>query len=86
MFHRKAAKTHMEVTAPMTGRAIPLEQVPDPVFSDRILGDGLAIFPEEGTVFSPVSGEVSSVAETGHAYGFHSDDGWRSWSMWGWIR
>lgn len=64
-----------QIIAPMTGRAVPLEDVPDPVFADKVLGDGLAIRPEEGKVYSPVDGRVSSVAETLHAYGFVSDDG-----------
>ena len=64
-----------QITAPLTGRAVSLENVPDPVFADKVLGDGLAILPEEGRVYSPVAGTVSSVAETLHAYGFASDDG-----------
>lgn len=65
----------LSVIAPLNGRAITLDQVPDAVFSEKMLGDGLAILPKEGKLYSPVSGEVSSVAETLHAYGFSSDDG-----------
>ena len=63
------------VFAPLTGQAVPLDQVPDEVFSGKVLGDGLGILPEEGKVYSPVNGEISSVAETLHAYGFTSEDG-----------
>lgn len=63
------------VTAPLSGRTVPLDQVPDPVFSEKVLGDGLAIIPENGKILSPVNGEVVSVAATRHAYGFQSDDG-----------
>lgn len=38
----------MSVLAPLTGQIITLEQVPDPVFSGKMLGDGIAIVPEEG--------------------------------------
>ena len=59
----------------MIGRVLPLSEVPDPVFSDRILGDGCAILPEDGNIYSPVDGVISSIAETRHAYGFLSKDG-----------
>ena len=62
------------ILAPLTGKAVPLEQVPDAVFSQKILGDGVAIIPEDGKIYAPVNGEVASVAETLHAYGFTSDD------------
>ncbi len=62
------------ILAPLTGKAVPLEEVPDAVFSQKILGDGMAIIPEDGKIYAPVNGEVVSVAETLHAYGFSSDD------------
>ena len=63
------------VLAPLSGRAVPLEQVPDDVFSRKILGDGVAVIPSDGRIVAPVDGEVASVSETRHAYGFTSDDG-----------
>ena len=66
---------HKSLLAPLSGKAVPLEQVPDDVFSQKILGDGIAINPTDGKVYAPVNGEISSVAETLHAYGFTSDDG-----------
>lgn len=68
-------KTLSSILAPMSGQCVPLEQVPDEVFSQKVLGDGLAILPAEGKIYSPVDGEISSVAETLHAYGFTSADG-----------
>ena len=65
----------LHVFAPMTGETVALEQVPDAVFSEKVLGDGLGLIPADGKVYSPVDGEVASVAETLHAYGFSSDDG-----------
>lgn len=65
----------MKLLAPMSGKVIPIENVPDKVFSGKIMGDGAAIIPEDGRLYSPVDGRVSSVAETLHAYGFTSDDG-----------
>ena len=63
------------ILSPETGKAVPLDQVPDPVFSQKIIGDGIAVIPSDGRVTSPVDGEVASVAETLHAYGFRTEDG-----------
>ena len=63
------------ITSPLSGRVIPLDEVPDPVFSDRILGEGCAVLPSDGKLYSPVDGTVSSIADSLHAYGFLSDDG-----------
>ena len=68
-------KPVQRVYAPLNGKTVSLDSVPDTVFSDRILGDGCAIIPEDGKIYSPVDGEITSVADTNHAYGFHSDDG-----------
>ena len=64
-----------QVASPLNGRIVPLGEVPDPVFADRILGDGCAILPEDGKLYSPVNGRVTSIADSLHAYGFESDDG-----------
>ena len=63
------------VTAPVSGKIVALSQVPDPVFSDKVLGDGIAIIPSEGKIYSPVTGTVASVAATRHAYGFSCENG-----------
>lgn len=52
-----------------------LEEVPDPVFSQKILGQGIAIIPHEGKVHAPVNGEVIQVAPTKHAVGVRAEDG-----------
>ncbi len=65
----------LHVLSPLNGRVIPLSNVPDPVFSDRILGDGCAVIPSDGKIYSPVDGVISSIADTAHAYGFSSEDG-----------
>ncbi len=65
----------MQIVSPLNGKVVPLEEVPDPVFSDKILGDGIAVVPTDGKIVSPVDGEVVSVADTLHAYGFATEDG-----------
>lgn len=65
----------LKICSPLNGKAVSLDSVPDTVFSDRVLGDGCAVIPSDGKIYSPVNGEISSIAETNHAYGFSSDDG-----------
>ncbi len=71
----KKGKQVVEITAPMEGKVVPLAEVPDEVFSEGMLGNGCAIIPETGSINSPVDGEIISIAESQHAYGFRSDDG-----------
>ena len=66
---------NLSVLAPVSGKIIALEQVPDPVFSGKTLGDGVAIIPEDGKIYSPVDGTVTTVSTTLHAYGFTTADG-----------
>lgn len=54
---------------------IPVTEVPDPVFAEKVLGDGIAVDPTEGTVYSPVDGTIFQIAHTFHAMGIESDDG-----------
>jgi len=63
------------VTAPVSGSPVRIEDVPDETFAQKILGDGIAIVPENGTFVSPVDGMVTSVSESLHAYAFQSDEG-----------
>ncbi len=58
-----------------TGQMIPMEEVKDSTFAQKMLGDGFAILPEEGAVCAPVDGTVSSVFDTKHAVCLVSDGG-----------
>lgn len=60
-------KKSVEFVAPVTGRVIDLSKVDDQVFSQKMLGDGIAIIPEEGEVVSPFDGKVVQVFNTLHA-------------------
>ena len=64
-----------EVYSVADGEVIALEQVKDPVFSQKIMGDGFAVEPENGNIVSPVSGTVSSVFPTKHALGLVTEAG-----------
>ncbi len=56
--HKTSALDVLEVMTPVRGRIVPLEQVPDPAFADRQMGQGIAVQPEEGKIFAPFSGKV----------------------------
>lgn len=76
-FKKKAepAKKRFQVLAPANGRLIDLGQVNDQVFSTRMMGEGFALVPSDGTITAPVSGTAVSVFPTGHAFGIHTDSG-----------
>ena len=61
--------------SPMSGTMIPMEQVPDPAFSEKMMGDGFAIEPKDGIVQAPFDGSVEMIFPTGHAIGVKSHDG-----------
>ena len=64
-----------KVLAPVKGKVIARESIPDESFAAGILGDGVGIEPEEEFVIAPFDGEISSVAESKHAIGIDSEDG-----------
>ncbi|HJD46079.1 MAG TPA: sucrose-specific PTS transporter subunit IIBC [Candidatus Mediterraneibacter norfolkensis] len=68
-------KATLEISSPVNGKVIPLEEVKDPTFSQKILGDGVAVEPADGTVKAPVDGTVSVAFETGHAVGITAENG-----------
>lgn len=63
------------VYAPVSGTAIPSEEIPDETFAAGVLGRGVGIQPVEGVITAPFDGEISTVAETKHAVGLSSPDG-----------
>ncbi len=64
-----------ELFSPLGGRRINLEDVKDEAFSNKILGEGVAVVPSEGKVYSPCDGYVEKVFDTGHAVNLVSDSG-----------
>ncbi len=63
------------VYAPLTGKIIPLEDIPDPVFASGIVGWGCGVEPEDDTVYAPFDGKVVMVAESKHAVGITGKEG-----------
>ena len=71
-------KQPLKVVAPMKGEVKPITEVPDPVFAEKMMGDGFCVFPEilsAAQVVSPVDGEVVNLFPTGHAVGIPTSGG-----------
>ncbi|MDQ0254753.1 PTS system glucose-specific IIA component [Evansella vedderi] len=75
LFGKKEVQTEETIVAPITGSVKKLEDVPDPVFSQKMMGDGIAIEPIEGVAVAPVDGEVIQFFHTKHAIGIRSKTG-----------
>ena len=71
---RPGAPADISVVSPIAGRVIDLQEVPDPVFSSGVMGEGAGIVPADGTVVAPITGDVVVATDTGHAFGIKSDD------------
>ncbi|WPN97318.1 phosphoenolpyruvate--protein phosphotransferase [Pseudomonas sp. MUP55] len=65
----------LELLAPLSGMLLALDQVPDPVFSSRMIGDGLCIDPTSQTLCAPLAGTISNIQDTGHAVSVTDDNG-----------
>ena len=68
-------KKLVEVKAPVAGIVKPLEEVSDQVFSKGLIGQGVAVLPVDGNIYAPISGTLSVVFPTGHAFGIQAEDG-----------
>jgi glucose PTS system EIICBA or EIICB component len=76
----EALQTHHDgaaeaIVSPIKGELKPITEVPDAVFSGKMMGDGFAIVPSEGTIVSPVDGKIVNLFPTKHAIGILSDAG-----------
>lgn len=65
----------LKLVAPITGKSIPLSEVPDPVFAQKMAGDGLAIDPTGDVAVAPADGELTLVFNTKHAFALTTDNG-----------
>jgi sugar PTS system EIIA component len=74
-FKNKKDDSEATILQPLEGEVVPLDVVPDPVFSQKMIGDGFAINPTNGSVVSPVDGEIISVFPTKHAVSIKSKGG-----------
>lgn len=65
----------IRIHAPFKGKTVPLTEVPDPVFAQKMVGDGVAILPESEQLLAPVAGTLTHLFPTGHAAGITTDEG-----------
>ncbi|MGK2350111.1 glucose PTS transporter subunit IIA [Cutibacterium sp. V947] len=63
------------ITSPLRGRAVAISQIPDPVFSTGVVGDGIAIEPSDNMVVCPADATVVTAPDSGHAFGLKLDSG-----------
>lgn len=64
-----------KIYAPLNGKIVPLEKVPDPVFGKKMMGEGIAIIPADGKVVAPVNGKIIQIPDSKHAVGIQAEDG-----------
>ena len=65
----------LKLLAPLSGKLVPLEESPDPVFAQKMVGDGVAIDPAAGVVVAPCAGTISQVMDSMHAVAVKADNG-----------
>lgn len=65
----------IEVYAPLSGEIVAIEDVPDVVFAEKIIGDGIAIKPSGDRIVAPCDGTIGKIFETNHAFSIQSDAG-----------
>ncbi|WCC80822.1 glucose PTS transporter subunit IIA [Cutibacterium equinum] len=71
----EVASKALTITSPLKGRAVPISQIPDPVFSTGVVGDGIAIDPTDNVVLCPADATVITAPDSGHAVGLKLDSG-----------
>lgn len=71
----KEVNKNIKIYAPLTGEYVKIEDIPDPVFAQKMMGEGFGINPTEGEVLSPIEGKVDNVFPTKHALGLKADNG-----------
>jgi beta-glucoside PTS system EIICBA component len=72
---KKTPLIKFNLCSPVTGTVIPLAQVDDDVFSSKLIGDGIAVIPDDNILYAPVAGKIVSVYETGHALTMLAENG-----------
>ncbi len=70
----KGKKEELQFVLPIKGEVVSITDIPDPVFAGKMMGDGFGIIPENGEVYSPVTGEIASIFPTLHALGIKVGD------------
>lgn len=75
MFEILKKKSAISILTPMTGEVVNIDEVPDQVFAQKMVGDGVAIIPTSGEVVAPCNGKIIQTFPTNHALGIETDEG-----------
>ena len=81
--HKSSDSAASVIKAPVDVEFIPITEVSDDVFSQKMLGDGFAVKPSSKEIFAPVDGKISTLFPTKHAIGITTRRGWKSCSTLG---
>ena len=73
---KKKEKQNKVLSSMANGKSVAIEDVPDEVFSTKMMGDGIAVIPDDGKIYAPCNGKISMVMDnTKHALGIETEDG-----------
>ena len=73
---KKKEKKNKVLSSMANGKSVAIEDVPDEVFSTKMMGDGIAVIPDDGKIYAPCNGKISMVMDnTKHALGIETEDG-----------
>ena len=75
LLNNETCAVNVQAAAPADGELIPMEEIPDPVFSKGQLGKCIGIIPENGNIYSPCAGTIVSIADTKHAITLSPESG-----------
>ena len=65
----------IDISSPVNGEIVPIENVSDPTFSQEMIGKGVAVQPSDGKFYAPADGKLVALFPTGHAYAMTTNDG-----------
>ena len=74
LFSKFFSSGEKNLVSPMTGKVIAMENVPDPAFAQKMMGEGCGIDLSDGTIVAPFDAEVTAAYPTGHAFGLKSEE------------
>lgn len=72
---KKEVEEYFEIYSPLNGTIIPIEEIPDEAFAEKIIGDGVGIVPSGDTIYAPCDADDISIFDTNHAISFETSNG-----------
>lgn len=72
---KKDSEDYFEIYSPLNGTIIPIEEIPDEAFAEKIIGDGVGLIPTGDTIYAPCDADDISIFDTNHAISFETSNG-----------